>query len=154
MSPKKRKQMQIPGTERTEIPDIEVAAEAYREIRDERSELSRGEAQKKAELLALMRVHKTKKYRYHDGNGEELEVIIDDEPKVKVRKTGEAESEIGEGVDVGPGLSVAPPVHEGLIAQAMRAQDGNVEEDEDGDVVVPDTAAPKGKAKRRKAKRS
>jgi hypothetical protein len=144
MSPK-RKQMQIPGTERKEVPEVEQAAEAYREVRDERAELSKREAQKKAELQAVMRAHKLKKYRYHDENGEELEVVFEDEPRVRLRKTGEAEAEIGEGVSDGATVDVVP---KGLIAQAMKAQeDAGIEEDADGDVVTPDKAAPKAKRK-------
>jgi hypothetical protein len=151
MSPK-RKQMSIPGTERKSVPEVEEAAEAYREVRDERCELSRREKQKKLELLAVMKAHKVKKYKYDDENGEELLVSLDErEPEVSVKKTGEAESEIGEGISSGEG---SPPAGmSGLIAQAMAAQeDSGVEETSDGDVAVPDTAAPKAKRKGKRKK--
>jgi len=143
-----RKQMNIPGTERTEIPDVEVAAEAYREVAAELAELGKQKTAKKAELLALLKMHKLRKYRYHDGDGEEIEVEIDDEPKLKLRKTGEAEAEVGSGI---PELSVET-VSKGLINQALKAQDdAGVAEDEDGDVVTPEKAAPKAKKGRRKS---
>jgi hypothetical protein len=142
-----KKQLNIPGTERKEIPEVEAAAEAYREVRDDRCELSKKEAQKKLELLAVMRANKIKIYRYPDENGEELEVLVDDEPKVKLRKTGEADVEIGEGfpieADAGPS--------DGLVNQALRSQaEAGVEVTADGDVVVPETSAPKGKKKAKK----
>jgi len=149
MSPKKR-QMQIPGTERKSVPEVEAAAEVYREVRDERCELSRREKQKKLELLAVMKAHKVKRYKYDDDNGEEIMVSLDErEPEVNVKKTGEAEPEIGEGISSGDGLE--PAGTKGLIAQAMKAQeDAGVDETEDGDVVVPETAAPKAKKARKK----
>ena len=152
MSPK-RKQMQIPGTERKSVPEVEEAAEAYREVRDERCELSRREKQKKQELLAVMKAHKVKKYKYDDENGEELLVSLDErEPEVSVKKTGEAESEVGEGVASGEG--VEPAGTRGLIAQAMAAQqDAGVEETDDGDVAVPDAPTPK-KSKPRKGRKA
>jgi hypothetical protein len=112
-------------------------------VRDERSAMSKREAQKRAELLAVMRAHKVKKYKYYDSNGEELECYIDDEPEAKVRKTGEAEPSVGDGLPEHTGESNG--VHPGLIEQAMAAQDANVEVTEGGDVVVPDKAAPKSK---------
>lgn len=151
MSP--RKQIQIPGTERKEHPEVEAAAQAYATVRDERSELSKREHQKKIELLVTMKSHKLTVYKFYDDNGEEIVARVDEgEPKVTVRKTGEAESSVGEGVPSGEGAE--PAGMGGLIAQAMAAQDdANVEETSDGDVTVPDTAAPKQK-RGRKAKAS
>ncbi len=145
-----KKQMQIPGTERKSVPEVEAAAEAYRDVRDERCELSKREKQKKLELLAVMKAHKVKKYKYDDEQGEEILVSLDDrDPEVSVRKTGEAESEIGEGISSGPDSE--PAGMPGLIAQAMKAQeDAGVDETADGDVVVPDKAAPKAKRNRKK----
>jgi hypothetical protein len=147
MSP--RKQIQIPGTERKEHPEVEEAAGAYVVVRDERSELSKREAQKKMELLAVMRAHKLAVYKFYDDNGEELVARIDDgDPKVSVRRTGEAEPEIGEGISEPKSSGM-----DGLIAQAMKAQDDavGVEVTSDGDVTVPDKAAPK-KARKGKKK--
>lgn len=149
MSPRK-KQLNIPGTERKQVPEVEQAAESYREARDERCEMSRREKQKKLELLAVMKAHKVKRYKYDDENGEEILVSLDDkEPDVKVQRTGEAESEVGEGVSSGEG---GPPAGmSGLIAEAMKDQaSSSVEENDDGDVTVPETSAPKSKRKGRK----
>jgi hypothetical protein len=150
MSPKRR-QIQIPGTERKAHPEVEEAAGAYVVVRDERAELSKREAQKKMELLAVMRAHKLAAYKFYDDNGEELVARIDDgDPKVSVRRTGEAEPEIGEGISSGE--DTKPAGMDGLIAQAMAAQDNaaSVEVTDDGDVVVPEKAAPK---KARKGKK-
>ncbi len=144
-----RRQTQIPGTERKSVPDVEQAALLYIEVRDERMDLSKREKQKKLELLAVMRAHKVKRYKFDDAEGEELLVALEDrEPDVSVRKTGDAETPVGEGISGGEG-SRGP--HEGLIAQAMR--DG-VEVTSDGDVVVPETSAPKAKRGRPKKARS
>lgn len=144
----RRRQTEIPGTERTEHPDITEAAEQYRATRDERSEMSKREARQKLELLAVMRAHKLKLYRYHDGSGEEQEVVVDDEPRVKLRKTNEAEPEIGEGIDDGE-VSVGPAtngVHDGLIAQALKSQEEQgIVETADGDVGVAEQAPKKRK---------
>ncbi len=150
MSPK-RKQMQIPGTERKTVAEVEAAAEAYREVRDERCELSKRERQKKLELLEVMKANKVKKYKYDDEHGEEIMVSLDDrEPDVSVKKTGEAESEVGEGVESFGGRSPAG-VPQGLIDQALKAQsDAGVEETVDGDVTVPDVAAPKKRSSRKR----
>jgi hypothetical protein len=139
-----KRQLQIAGTERKEVPEVETAAEAYREVRDERCELSKREKQKKLELLAVMKAHKVKKYKYDDENGEEILVSLDDkEPDVSVKRTGEAEADVGDGVPSGSGGNA---VHEGLIAEAMKSQnDVSVEITADGDVTVPDKAAPKAK---------
>ena len=148
-----RRQLQIAGTERPVHNDIEKAAEAYREVRDDRMEMTKREKQKQLELLAVMKAHKISRYKYDDQEGEELLVQVDEEPKVKVRKTGEAESEVGEGLDDGP-VETAENVPRGLIAQAEKSMaDANVEEDATGDVVVPEKAAAKSKrGKGRKAK--
>jgi hypothetical protein len=151
MSP--RKQIQIPGTERKQHPEVEAAAQAYASVRDERCELSKREAQKKLELLFTMKQHKLNVYKFFDDNGEEVVARIDEgDPKVTVRKTGEAESAIGEGV---PSSEGAPPAGmNGLIAQAMAAQQESVEVTSDGDVTVPDTAAPRTKGKKKGSKKS
>lgn len=151
MSP--RKQIQIPGTERKQFPEVETAAQAYAAVRDERSELSKREYQKKLELLITMKQRKLAVYKFYDDNGEEVVVRIDEaEPKVTVRKTGEGVPSIGEGVPSSGG-GTEPAGMKGLIAQATQAQQESVEVTEDGDVTVPDTAAPK-KSKKKGSKKS
>jgi hypothetical protein len=154
-TPMTRKQIQIPGTERKAHPEVEAAAQAYATVRDERSDLSKREHQKKIELLVTMKAHKLTVYKFYDDNGEEVVARIDEaEPKVTVRKTGEAEPEIGQGVSSGS-EEKKPAGMDGLIAQAMKAQDDavSVEVDAEGDVTVPDKSAPK-KPKKGKAKKS
>lgn len=144
-----RKQMTIPGTGRKENPDIEAAADAYREARDDRMEHSKKEKQKKLELIAVMQANRVKKYKFDDAEGEELLVAIEDKLDVSVRKTGDASSSVGEGISSGEPDNGG--ISQGLIDQAMKAQaDINVEETAGGDIVVPDTAAPKTKRKARK----
>lgn len=154
MSPK-RKQLNIPGTERKSVPEVEEAAAAFVEVRDERMGLTRKEKLKKFELLAVMKAHKVKRYKFDDANGEELLVELSEkEPDVTVRKTGESEGEVGE--EVSSGSNGVDTVHPGLIAQAMKAQedDANVEVSSDGDVTVPDKAAPKAKAKGKRGRKA
>lgn len=148
-----RRQLQIAGTERTEIPAIEKAAEAFREACVEHAEASKVRTRKKIELLLVMASEKVKLHRYHDENGEEIEVKLEDEPTVKLRKTGEAESDIGDGVPSNSNGVASDSVPSGLIAQAMKdQQDAGVEVDGEGDVIVPDEAAPKkGKRKGKKS---
>jgi len=145
-----KKQLQIKGTERAEIPDIERAAESYREVRDERAELSKRESQKRAELLATMRAHKVKKYLWHDQDGEEWCALIDDEPVAKVKRTGEAEPIVGEGIVVD--TSATNGVHPGLIAQAEASMKSiGVEVSADGEVVAPSGDASPSKKKRKRS---
>ncbi len=146
-----RRQMQIPGTQRKEVPEVEKAGEAFREVRDERRALKDREKQKKIELIAVMQAHKVKVYKWRDDEtGDEIRVEISEgETKVKLAKTGEADSVIGEGLPSAP--AHAGGVHPALLDQAERSMaEANVEQSEDGDVVVPETSAPKTKSKRKK----
>lgn len=150
MSP--RRQQVIPGTERPEHPDLAEAGEEFVEVSAEWGKLGKKRAEKLAALKYLMRQHELKKHRYQDTDGVEWEIELDDEPRVKVRKTGDAEPEFGEEAE-GGGVTVrrgkpAAEVHPGLVRGAMAAQDdaNNVDVDpETGEVTVPDKAAPKAK---------
>lgn len=137
-----KRQQVIPGTERKSDPDVEAAAERYIEARDERMKCSKTEKQAKLELIATLQSRRIKKYKFDDAEGEELLVAIEDKLDVTVRKTGEAESSIGEGLPEHGGDGGIP---KGLIEQAMNDSANNVEVTTDGDVVVPDKAAPKAK---------
>ena len=144
-----RRQLSIKGTERPEHPDIIEAAEALEDVVVEWRAIKKRVKQKSAELELVLRAHKVKSYKFFDDEGDEVEAYIDEpEPRAKVRRTGEAEAEIGEGIPESSG----DDVHPGLIAQAMKAQsDAHVEVDDAGDVVVPDKAEPK-KSRKKKAK--
>lgn len=154
----KRRQQEIPGFERqVEDPDIEAAARDYCALRDERSALSKRESKAQALLLATMHAKRTPRYVYLDDAGEELEVVVQlGTEKAVVRRTGEAETPIGQGVeqpdapdtaaaDFGPGGNV--------LAQAAAAQTAaGVSETDDGDVVPPDVAQPRSKRGRKAAR--
>lgn len=139
-----RKQAEIPGFERqVENPAVEEAAEAYCKVRDERSAMSKREKIAMHTLLATMKAAGLTKYEYLDNQGEILMAQIETgAEKAVVKKTGEYDAEVGDGVDSdeGDGPSV------GLLDQVAQAQlDANVGETDDGDVVVPDTASPRQK---------
>ena len=144
-----RRQTVMAGMERKENPAVREAADRYRDARDERMAHSKTEKQRKLELIAVMQAHKIKKYKFDDDEGEELLVAIEDKVDVSVKKTGEAESAIGESVE----RADDPSVPQGLIDQALKAQaDKGVAENDEGDVVPPNKSVPK--KKRGKAKKS
>ena len=100
-----RKQKEIPGTERPSVPEIDEAAEAYRDVRDERMETQKVEADRKATLLQTVKQHGDKLvpnadgekvYRFSDGEFE-FDVIYAATENVKVRKAkgASADAEIG-----------------------------------------------------------
>ncbi len=149
-----RRQMNIPGTERTNIPEIEKLSEEFRdldaEFAEKSAELANGlgkrRTEKKHELIAMMRLKKITLHRYDDEHGDEIEIELDESPKIKVRKTGEAEPEVGYGVE-SPDRDAR---EQGLINQALAAQqDAGVSEDDEGNVIPIDTAKPKAKAKKK-----
>lgn len=82
---KKAKQVQIPGTERTDVhKDIERAASKYVEARDARMSMTKVEVETQAKLLAVMKEHKLTTYRC-DSEDLEVEVVPESE-KAKVRR--------------------------------------------------------------------
>ena len=84
MPKKNGQQTQIPGTERKVHKDVRDAAETYREVRDERMELTEREVEAKADLMAAMKKHGLQKYVDEDA---EIEAeIVPGEETVKVRK--------------------------------------------------------------------
>lgn len=142
-----RKQKELPGLEKqVENPQIEEAAEAFCKMRNERDALTKKTTLAMLTLLATLKTHKVEEYEYVDDFGEVLVARIKLGKEVAVvEKTGEAESEIGEGVDD------EESILDTAKRQAAKSQaDSNVAEDDDGDVVVPDKAAPKTKRKGKK----
>lgn len=79
-----KKQQEIPGTERTGVPDIEAAADELRKARAELKSATKARDAKAAALIASMREHNVTKYVFEDG---EDETVIDLEQldKVKMR---------------------------------------------------------------------
>jgi hypothetical protein len=144
------KQTRIPGTERTDHPEIEQVALDYCSTRDERSALSKKEHTKKVEMFALLRAHKLDSYKFWDPNAKKYRVarIKETDPTVEVVDTDEAIEEVGAGVATGEGET--PAGMKGLIDMAKAANEANVEVTDEGDVSVPDTAAPKSKRSKKK----
>jgi hypothetical protein len=143
------KQVTIPGTERPDHPELEKICLEYVGFRDERAELSKKEAKKKVEMFAFLRANNVESYRFWDPNSKVYRVarIKEADPTVEVIDTGEGMEEVGSGVAFGD--DSAPAGAGGLLAMAKAASEANVEESADGDVVVPDTMAPKSKKKKK-----
>jgi hypothetical protein len=80
------KQTQIPGTERTSIPEVEEAAVAYRTARDERMAMQENETALQAALVEAMTKHGCEVYKYTDDDGEDMKVFVIDSKKAKVKK--------------------------------------------------------------------
>lgn len=142
-----RKQVTFAGPEfkRPDHPEIEEAALAYVDVRDQRMSLKRTEAQKKIEMGTLMKAAKIKAYKFYDEKSGVYRIarIEPGEETFVVEQTDEHVPEVGAGVPTG-----SPPngdVPKGLIDQALADSENNVEVTSDGDVVVPDKAAPKAK---------
>lgn len=80
-------QTKIPGTERINaIPEIEEAAEAYREARDQRMALGEEEAEALETLTDLLKKHDLSEYLYEGEDGVRYRAFISSEVKAKVRK--------------------------------------------------------------------
>lgn len=143
------KQLRIPNTGRPGIPEVleEASEELIAFRRDKRRAIREHNDKVKQgmwKVLTLMNEHKHEKLTIVDPDTKEI-LEFDLEQILRIRKTGEVESEEGEADDeLQLSSHEGNGVHPGLIAQAERAQAENgVAETVDGDVVPPDTAAPK-----------
>lgn len=143
------KQIRIPGTERPDHPEIEEAALAYIDVRDERASLSKKESLKKLEMAAVMNSLDVRTYKFYDERAGRYRIarIATGEDKILVEDTDEAVGDIGASVPTGG------DVPQSLIDQAL-ADDTHVEVTADGDVVVPDTAVPRKKSRSKGKKKS
>lgn len=83
----KREQLNVPGTERQYIAAVEDAANAYRNARDERMEMTKLEVVRRDELIRVMGEHKLDVYKYDDEEGEELTVKLATKTKVRVKRS-------------------------------------------------------------------
>ena len=95
MATKKAKQERlIPHEETSKFPAVSKAAEKYREIRDERMQLTEDESAAHDALLALLDKHglSGKDYYLDDGSC----VYVDEKRRVKVRKKKPTEEERAE----------------------------------------------------------
>lgn len=81
------RQEPLPGMEDRAIAELEDAALSYVEVRDERMELTKQEADSKARVVAIMKKNGKTEYRH----GNVLVEIIPEDAKVKVKiaKDGE-----------------------------------------------------------------
>jgi hypothetical protein len=140
-----KRQAAFPGMER-EKTDGEVAAEEAHEkwldAKAERKAMKVRETQLHVELIAIMNAHKMRKYKYRGEDGIAREFSLDSETKVRSRKLPEEQQDADKAP---PAPNGENGVHPGLIDQALASQadEANVEVTADGDVTVPDTAAPK-----------
>lgn len=89
-APKKQKQLKLPaeGMSRKAIPELDKAAESYREARDIRMEHTKVEKTAKVNLLNVAKKYGVKVYVYESEDGDELEVeyIEKTDEDVKVKK--------------------------------------------------------------------
>lgn len=90
-------QTQIPGTERTKIPEVETAAEALRTVRTQRIALSKDEIKLAAQLAKVLKDNGIEIYHYTGPEGQDLEAErFEGKVKVKVRTVkvgGQAEDD-------------------------------------------------------------
>jgi predicted Mrr-cat superfamily restriction endonuclease len=83
-----KKQTEIPGTERKVNRAIEEKAAILRKFRTSRLNAQKKELAAQADLLDVMQAEKVTRYVFED-DGEELEVLVADVTKVKVRKVSD-----------------------------------------------------------------
>lgn len=91
-SERKPKQLEIQGTERKRIPELDDLAEAFREARDTWMADGQAMADAKDALHEGMKKHGETKYRYLDSEGDEEEAFIEDKIKIGVRKIKNAKA--------------------------------------------------------------
>ncbi len=88
---KRSRRRNLPGMELPSIPEIDEAADDYREKRDARMRMGKEENEAADRLLKLMTEHSLSVYEY-EGYKVELSALT----KVKVRRKAEAENGDGE----------------------------------------------------------
>lgn len=145
------RQQVIAGTERTDVPKavLDLAQEwleVKRELRRMREKLN----EKHIATVTLMEANKTKPFKLLDEESGEYHLIgTNTTTKLTAKKC--AGDEVDERPDPAASAASGPTVHPGLIEQAASNMDAmNVEEDEEGDVVVPEKPAAKRNAKKGK----
>jgi hypothetical protein len=147
MSP--RKQIQIPGTERKEYPEVEEAAQRVRDRARRALRAQQARARRRSSSCSHVKRAQGRRVQVlrRQGRGGRRSRIDEGEPKVTVRKTGEAEPRSARVCRAARRRRAGG--HEGAHRRGNEgAADAGVEETNDGDVVVPDTAAPKAKKKK------
>lgn len=94
--PKKAKQQWIEGTAPGGIPELDAAAEAYIEVRDERAALSIQEKEAQENLKSRLKDHGLNRYEYEDSNGDIKIIDALDSTKVIVKKKDKPKASNGE----------------------------------------------------------
>lgn len=153
-----RRQTELPGTRiKTDVPEV-VVESVEQWLEDRRAARNAREKAKTslAASLQLMAAHGVAELEAKDvETGERVKLrakITTTLSVVKIRDDG-AEFDISDGLDGSVEHAPAAGPHPSLIRQAEAdALATNVEVNEEGDVGVPDTAAPKSKAKRKPKK--
>jgi len=87
-----RKQLEIAGTERPRIKEIDDAAEAYQDAKKKRMKLTEQEVDAKKALGAVMRKNKVEVYRDDNASPPLLVVLTPGEDKIKVTEVEEEAS--------------------------------------------------------------
>lgn len=88
-----KKQLQIAGTEKDHIAEVDAAAESYIEARDERMELTEKESDAKVALLAVMKKHRLDVYRDENTVPPLVVTLIPGSDDVKVKRMKAAEED-------------------------------------------------------------
>lgn len=86
----KAKQAHLPGMDPPSITEIDEAAEAYVEVRDERMALTESEGERRGLLLELMKKHELSTYEF---DGKIVSVLAEEKVKVKKSKVEEGDDE-------------------------------------------------------------
>lgn len=91
--PKRAKQLEVPGTEAVTIEEVDTAADAYVEARDERMVAGKNEKALKDALISAMKKHQLGSYKVR---GENIVVSLNETQDVKVTKMKEPKVDAGE----------------------------------------------------------
>lgn len=89
----KRRQLEIAGTERPRVKEVDAAAEEYVEIRDKRMKLTVEEKERKEKLIAVMQQHKLTFYEDLESDPPLQVWLVNGEVNVKVKKLNGDEEE-------------------------------------------------------------
>lgn len=93
----KPKQAHLIGMEPPSVPEIDKAASAYCDVRDQRMEMTKVEVEKKTILLHVMQKHGFKVYDLPDGSGKQ--VVCTSKDNVRVRAKQDPDGELNEDAD-------------------------------------------------------
>lgn len=89
---KTKKQSALPGMERKSIKELDAAAEAYVEARDERMKLTEKEVEFKEALVAVMKKHDLQVYKDEDAEPPLIVTLTPGVDKVKVTRANDEDA--------------------------------------------------------------